>query len=213
MTLVLLSGGQDSTTCLFWALAHPGRVEALSVDYGQAHSRELVHAKRITDLARVPHHVIKVDLSGSIQSSLTTGSETTHGALPKSFVPGRNLWFLSLAAGVAMSRGLHTVTIGTNEVDFSGYPDCRPNTLAALETAIGLGLGQPMPIQAPLSGLSKKGIVEMAHSLGPLCWAALGLSWSCYLGGEYPCGTCPACAIRRKGFEEANLLDPYPHRG
>jgi 7-cyano-7-deazaguanine synthase len=200
--IVLLSGGQDSTTCLHWALER-GPVEALVVDYGQRHFREVGSAMTIANLAGVRLHQGSIEFP--VRSALIDGGPigTRPDGLPTTFVPGRNAALLALAAGLGPE-----VVIGCSSVDYSGYPDCRPNFLAAQEAALSLALDKPVTIHAPLLHLSKRETVLLAYKLGPECWNALGHSWTCYVGDERPCGECPACVLRAKGFAEAGYPDP-----
>lgn len=200
--IVLLSGGQDSTTCLYWALAR-GPVEALVIDYGQRHSREIESATLVAHRAGVRLHEGRVRFPA--RSALTDGGPiaTRPDGLPTTFVPGRNAAFLALAAGLG-----DEVVIGCSAVDFSGYPDCRPAFLVAQQRALSLALDREIAITAPLIDRSKAQTVRLARSLGDDCWEALALSWTCYRGGERPCGECPACVLRAKGFAEAGETDP-----
>lgn len=209
MAVVLLSGGQDSTTCLFWAMAR-GPVAALAIDYGQRHARELAAAERIAKFAGVPLHRAKLSfpfVSGLTDRDARIG--TRLDGLPTTFVPGRNAVFLALAAGVAKEEGHVSVVIGCSAVDYSGYPDCRPGFLMKQREALRDGLDMPtLEIVAPLVDRTKAQTVQIAYDLGPECWNALAHSWTCYLGGERPCGECPACVLRAKGFVEAGYPDP-----
>jgi 7-cyano-7-deazaguanine synthase len=214
--VTLFSGGQDSTTCLHWALAqwpHATHV-ALSFDYGQRHARELASAARIAALSDVEHRIVKVPINALGANALTDASvpvkEGTDGGLPSTFVPGRNLVFVSLAAGLVGSMGgPGAIVIGASAVDFSGYPDCRPAFVAAAELAVQLALGQSdVHVHAPLIERSKADTVRLARTLGTRCWRAVGISWTCYEGGHRPCGRCPACVLRARGFAEAGERDP-----
>lgn len=220
MTVVLLSGGQDSTTCLHWALsrfsarlADPGvhrSPVALAIDYGQRHIIELASAQFVAHAAGVPLHVAHVELPKGALAGLAVGAEITIAStgLPTTFVPGRNATLLSIAANLAYRIGSDTIVIGCSAVDYSGYPDCRSEFLATQARALAMGLDRPMNIVAPLIDRSKAQTVRLARELGPACWAALAHTWTCYLGGERPCGTCPACVLRAKGFAEAGEEDP-----
>lgn len=206
--IVLLSGGQDSTTCLFWALGK-GPVDALAIDYGQRHRRELDAARRIANEAGVQLHMAEMSLP--IPSALTSGAAigTRPDGLPTTFVPGRNGLFLWAAAGLAKTMGRESVVIGCSAVDYSGYPDCRPGFLLLQQEAIASGLEMPrFTIAAPLVDRSKAQTVRMMREYGRPAWRALGMSWTCYLGGDRPCGECPACVLRAKGFAEAGETDP-----
>lgn len=211
--LVLLSGGQDSTTCLCLARAQGNPVEAVSFDYGQRHSRELEAAGQIALLLGVRHTVLPVPalrlLKGNALTDPEVEVEHRPGCLPSTFVPGRNLIFLSLACSYAFSRGIKAVTIGVSEEDYSGYPDCRVDFTLAFEETIRLALEEPhFRILTPLIRMTKAESIRCMKALGADAWAALGLSWSCYEGGHAPCGVCPACKLRAKAFDEVGYIDP-----
>lgn len=202
-TVVLLSGGQDSTTCLHWALNRGGPVVSVCFDYGQRHARELVSAARVAEAAAVPLH--RIELRFLAPSALTSAEPigTRPDGLPTTFVPGRNAAFLALAAGLG-----DELIIGCSAVDYSGYPDCRPEFLTKQAEALSLALAKDILILAPLIDRSKAQTVALAARLGPDAWRALGMTWTCYQGGDEPCGTCPACVLRIKGFAEAGMPDP-----
>jgi 7-cyano-7-deazaguanine synthase len=208
--VVLLSGGQDSTTALAWAVKKYGRgnVHALSIDYGQRHAKEITAAVAIAKMLRAPHRVasVRVDLSGTLASGEPSTLAARIGASP-AMVPGRNLILLSMAAGYASSIGADVLIIGACEADAAAFPDCRPAFLIAAEGALGAALSEPMRIVAPLLALSKAATVAMARGI-PGCWEALALSWTCYAGGDVPCGECTACVARIKGFADAGEIDP-----
>ena len=217
--LVVLSGGQDSTTCLYWALSRFQRehVETLTFDYGQRHRIEIDCASTIARLAGVAHHTLPINTFSAIGgNALTSGtiavqdSSPDSSALPNTFVPGRNLIFLTFAAALAYTRGISHLVTGVAQTDYSGYPDCRLETLSALEKAINLGMESSITIHAPLMFKSKKETVLMARDLGAL--DALAYSHTCYNGLQPPCGTCPACRLRAKGFDEAGIPDPLLKR-
>lgn len=213
--LVILSGGQDSTTCLYWAIARFGRdhVQALTFDYGQRHRLELDCARQVAALAGVPHAVLPVNTFAAIGGNaliadavaVTAGLDPQTG-LPSTFVPGRNLIFLTFAAAYAYPRGIEHLVIGASQTDYSGYPDCREPALNALEQALRLGMDARFTVHAPLMWLTKKETVELAQALGAL--PALGHTHTCYNGQQPPCGECPACGLRAKGFAEAGIADP-----
>jgi 7-cyano-7-deazaguanine synthase len=213
--LVALSGGQDSTTCLYWALARygRGRVEAITFDYGQRHRIELDCAAEIAAYAEVPHVVLPIDTFPALGGNALMDAgepvpegETVNGELPSTFVPGRNLVFLTLAAAYGWPRGIDDLVTGTAQTDYSGYPDCRRATIDALERTLSLGLERDIRIHTPLMHLSKKETVLLADELGAI--AAMGLTHTCYRGERPPCGTCAACVLRAKGFREAGIPDP-----
>ena len=220
--LVLFSGGQDSTACLAWALDRFAHVETIGFDYGQRHNIELearlhvrsaLHeqfpkwADRLGD-----DHLLDLSLLGQISDTALTDQraiEMSAEGLPNTFVPGRNLLFFTFAATVAYRRGLSVLVGGMCETDFSGYPDCRDNTLRALQVAISLGLDAPMTIETPLMWLDKAQTWAMTAELGgePLTEIVVEHTHTCYLGERtqrhewgYGCGQCPACALRARGY-------------
>ena len=215
--VVVLSGGQDSTTCLFWAKRKfPGEIEAITFDYGQRHRIELESAARVASIANVPHKILPINtfntlggnaLTGEIEVSSELDSES---GLPNTFVPGRNLIFLTFAAAYAYQRKISNLVTGVAQTDYSGYPDCREKTIQALEKAINLGMESEVNIHTPLMFKSKKETVELARDLGAL--KAMGYTHTCYHGQQPPCGACPACILRAKGFEEAGIPDPLTAR-
>lgn len=211
--VVVLSGGQDSTTCLYWAMDRFGAqaVEALTFDYGQRHRIELECAARVADFAGVPHTTLPIDTFAALGGNSLTDAgidveDAPVGELPNTFVPGRNLVFLTFAAAFAWQRGISDLVTGVAQTDYSGYPDCRQETIGALVPALNLGMEREFEIHAPLMDLSKKETVEMARDLGAL--DALALTHTCYKGQRPPCGECPACRLRAKGFAEAGIADP-----
>jgi len=221
---VLFSGGQDSTVCLAWALRRYARVETVGFDYGQRHAVELKARERVRHglIARFPDwaarlgpdHLLEMRGFGQVaQSALTADRaiEMTERGLPSTFVPGRNLAFFIYAAALADRRGLTHLVGGMCETDYSGYPDCRRQTLDAMQAALNLGMERPFVIETPLMSLTKAQTWALAHELGGEALAALILeeSHTCYLGerGErhdwgYGCGTCPACELRAGGWRE-----------
>jgi 7-cyano-7-deazaguanine synthase len=213
--LVVLSGGQDSTTCLYWALERydAGNVETVTFDYGQRHRVELECAARVADFAGVPNRVLPIDTFAELGGNALTddaiavqpGIEETTG-LPNTFVPGRNLIFLTFAAAYAYGRNIGNLVTGVAQTDYSGYPDCRAATIAALQQALRLGMDFDVTIHAPLMHRSKKETVEMARELGAL--PAMAYTHTCYNGQRPPCGACPACKLRARGFAEAGVEDP-----
>ena len=209
----LLSGGQDSTTTLFWALSRFDSVHALILDYGQRHQIEIESAKKIASLTNTPYKVVKIPFFQELTVSALTGEgdvNTGHPlnpSLPASFVPGRNLIFLTVAAMYAHSLGALDICTGVCETDYSGYPDCRLSTMKALESAIRLGMEFSVKINTPLMDLNKAETVELAASL-PGCLEALKFSHSCYNGQYPPCGGCSSCKLRANGFREAGIPDP-----
>jgi len=215
--VVLLSGGMDSATCLAMASQRSQRVHALSVAYGQRHERELRAAHRLARRYGVARHVIlRLAMGPLLESSLTrrrrrlpTGGPRSD-RVPSTYVPARNTILLAVALGYAESHRLGSIWIGANAVDYSGYPDCRPEFLRAFERVARLGTragGQPgrgIRVEAPLIRLSKAAIVRRGTRLG-VPWA---LTWSCYSGGRRPCGRCDSCRLRARGFRAAGIADP-----
>jgi 7-cyano-7-deazaguanine synthase len=215
--LVILSGGLDSTVCMALAARDTDRLLALTFDYGQRHRVELQCAARVAAHYGAEHLVVTLDASRWGGSALTDPTieipEAAPGsdadAIPVTYVPARNLVFLAVAMGVSEARGADVVYLGVNALDYSGYPDCRPEFVRAFEAAAALALkrgveGNPVAVRTPLIALSKADIVRLGVSLG----APLHLTWSCYRGDDHPCGRCDACALRAKGFAEAGVLDP-----
>ena len=220
--LVLFSGGQDSTTCLAWALDRFERVETVGFDYGQRHRVELdcrapvraaVAGLKSQWAARLGEdHLIDLQALGAIsQTSLTQDMEIAMGeaGLPNTFVPGRNLIFLTFASALAYRRGLRRIVTGVCETDYSGYPDCRDDTMKALQVALNLGMERRFIVETPLMWIDKAQTWELAQALGgdALVEVVRRETHTCYLGerGElhdwgYGCGTCPACELRREGF-------------
>jgi 7-cyano-7-deazaguanine synthase len=221
--LVLFSGGQDSTACLAWALSRHARVETVGFDYGQRHAVELGARQAVRERIRreFPHwaprlgddHTLDIRSFGAIAETAMTAEraiEITDKGLPSTFVPGRNLVFLTYAAAFADRRGLSVLVGGMCETDYSGYPDCRRETIDAMERALNLGMAQDFRIETPLMRLTKAETWALAKGLGgePLVAITIEESHTCYLGERgtlhawgYGCGTCPACELRRKGFE------------
>src|SRR2546425_9761995 len=221
--LVLFSGGQDSTTCLAWALSRWERVETIGFDYGQRHAVELEARRRV--LARLSREfpswrtrlgedrVIDLRVLGEISETALTREvdiELGKSGLPNTFVPGRNILFFAVAAATAYRRGLQVLVGGMCETDYSGYPDCRDNTLKAMQLALSLGLAAPMTVETPLMFLTKAQTWALTASLGGDTLNALIVehTHTCYLGERgqrhdwgYGCGHCPACSLRRAGYE------------
>jgi 7-cyano-7-deazaguanine synthase len=221
--LVLFSGGQDSTTCLASALTRYEHVETVGFDYGQRHRVELEARVRVLAKLReafpawgaklgADHMIAMPELGQLSETALTRGTEIemTAAGLPSTFVPGRNLLFFTYAAALAYRRGLGVLVGGMGETDYSGYPDCRNATLEALECAIALGMDRDFKIEAPLMYVDKAATWAMAEALGGQALVDLVRveTHTCYLGDRstlhgwgYGCGTCPACELRKRGFE------------
>jgi 7-cyano-7-deazaguanine synthase len=210
--VVVFSGGQDSTTCLAWACARWPTVVAVTVNYGQRHQIELTAAREVTKLAGVEQVTLPCDSFRALGGNALTGSETVADGvradtgLPNTFVPGRNLILITLAAAFAWQRGITEIVTGVCETDYSGYPDCRASTMTALQAALRAGMDAPFTIHTPLMHLGKADTVRMIRDLGKMDW--LRHSHTCYRGERPPCGTCPACRLRAKGFAEAGIPDP-----
>lgn len=220
--LILFSGGQDSTTCLAWALERYQFVETIGFDYGQRHRVELDCRGSI--LARVrsenpawaqklgTDHLLDLTVLGAISDTAMTSEraiEFDANGLPNTFVPGRNLLFFTFAAAVAYRRGLQVLVGGMCETDYSGYPDCRDNTLKALQVAMSLGMDSPMVVETPLMWLDKAATWALAETLGGDQFVRLikEETHSCYQGDHtnfhewgFGCGQCPACDLRKNGF-------------
>ena len=213
--IALLSGGLDSATAAALAKAAGCRVIGLSFDYGQRHRRELQAAKEIAlSLNLLEHHTINVNLASWGGSSLTDATQTlpTDGvqedAIPSTYVPGRNTVFISIGLSLAEARGADRVVLGINAVDYSGYPDCRPDYLRAFQTLANLSSkvgreGRGPRLWAPLVEWSKQRIVEEALRLG----VPIESTWSCYSGGAVPCGRCDSCRIRDAALSAAGRAD------
>lgn len=222
--LIMFSGGQDSATCLAWALDRYDFVETVGFNYEQRHAVEMDYRKVVLENVRAvfpnwgaklgEDHIVDLSALGAIsETSLTRDVEITMDdvGLPSTFVPGRNLIFLNFAAAVAYRRGITTLIGGMCEADFSGYPDCRKETLDAQMQAISLGMDKGYTLETPLMHLSKAGAWDLAEKLGgqKLIELILEDSHSCYMGTRgtrydwgYGCGTCPACDLRAKGWAE-----------
>ncbi|MDH5620904.1 MAG: 7-cyano-7-deazaguanine synthase QueC [Gammaproteobacteria bacterium] len=213
--LVVLSGGQDSTTCLYWAIERFGREQVSSVtfDYGQRHRIELDCAKGIAEFAGISNVVLPIDTFAALGGNALTDPDITvragvnpESGLPNTFVPGRNLIFLTFAAALAYRQGIAHLVTGVAQTDYSGYPDCREETMSLLQETLQKGMESEVRIHTPLMHLSKKETVEMARALGAL--PAMALTHTCYNGERPPCGSCAACLLRAKGFAEAGVADP-----
>jgi 7-cyano-7-deazaguanine synthase len=222
--LVLFSGGQDSTTCLAWALSRYAHVETIGFDYGQRHAIEL--QVRPALLQKIPalapgwnerlgdDHMIDLSLIARISdTALTQDVEIAMQAngLPNTFVPGRNLLFMTVAATVAYRRGLDVLVGGMCETDFSGYPDCRDDTMKAMQVALNLGMATRLKVETPLMWIDKAATWRLAHDLGGAALVDLirADTHTCYRGERgalhdwgYGCGTCPACELRARGYRQ-----------
>ena len=222
--LVLFSGGQDSTTCLAWALARFAHVETIGFDYGQRHRIEMdVRLETLREMREAfaqwrdklgADHVVNLAVLGQISDTALTRDVAIayeKNGLPNTFVPGRNLLFLTFAAAVAYRRGLNVLVGGMCETDFSGYPDCRDNTMKAMQVALSLGFDQTLRVETPLMWIGKADTWALAASLGGAALTDLVIehTHTCYNGVRdtmhawgYGCGECPACTLRKAGFEK-----------
>lgn len=222
--LVLFSGGQDSTTCLAWALDRFECVETVGFDYGQRHRIELECRDTLRDQMRALNplwadrlgddHTISLAALGEISDTALTSSmqiEMAASGLPNTFVPGRNLIFLTFAAALAYRRGLKHIVGGMCETDYSGYPDCRDDTIKALQVALNIGMEKRFVLDTPLMWIDKAQTWQLAKDLGgrALVDVIVKDSHTCYLGERgalhkwgYGCGVCPACELRAKGYEK-----------
>lgn len=221
--VVLLSGGQDSATCLYWARQEFNVVAAVSVNYGQRHAVELEAAHAIARMAGVPWHLFTLPVLGELADSALVAparsvseahelgdAKAEGGTLPASFVPGRNALLLATAAAAAVKHRARHVVTGVCQTDYSGYPDCRREFIDAMERALTLAMPSsagPIEIHTPLMKLTKAETVHLARGL-PGCWDALALTVTCYNGQRPGCGSCPSCVLRAKGFAETGWSDP-----
>jgi len=228
--LVLFSGGQDSTVCLAWALSRFARVETVGFDYGQRHAAELTARPRILEKLRIAFplwsgrlgddHVLALDVLKTIGGSALTDDvkiEMGKNGLPTSFVPGRNLLFLTTAAALGYRRGISDLVGGMCETDFSGYPDCRDETVQATAKALSLGLAQDVKVHTPLMWIDKAATWKLAEELGggALVDLIVEETVTCYEGDRshrhdwgYGCGKCPACQLRATGYTQYRLGRP-----
>ena len=220
--LVLFSGGQDSTVCLVWALQRFAHVETIGFDYGQRHAVELevragirVRLSALSTAWRArlaDDHVVQIDALAAISETALTREvaiEVAETGLPTTFVPGRNLVFLAFAGAVAYRRGIKHLVAGMCETDYSGYPDCRDDTIKAMQLALTLGMDRRFVIHTPLMWIDKAATFALAHEIGgdPLIELLLDQTHTCYLGDRqhrhawgFGCGECPACRLRADGY-------------
>ncbi len=227
--LVVFSGGQDSTTCLIWALKRFGKVSALTFNYDQRHRIEIDRAKEIIELLNsrkegyfkglekgetIDHQIVDISFlsnvlqTAMIQDAVIERNEET--GLPSTFVPGRNILFLTIAAAIAYQKKIRHVITGVCQTDFSGYPDCRDATIKSLQATLRLGLDYDLIIHTPLMWKTKAETIKMMEKMG-----GLGLfkhTHTCYKGERPACGECPACELRLKGFKEAGMEDPLEYK-
>jgi 7-cyano-7-deazaguanine synthase len=201
--IVLLSGGLDSAVTLYWALSKGYKCNALIFDYNQRHRKEIFSAKRIADICKIPYTIFNLKLPWKGSSLLDkTKKIPVHKKIgkniPSTYVPSRNIVFLSIASSYADVLGANNIFIGANSVDYSGYPDCREGFLKSMQRTLNVGtkIGRDFRIQAPLLHLTKKQII----SLGAKLKVPFDITWSCYAGGKTPCGVCDSCKIRNEAF-------------
>ncbi|MBS4178757.1 7-cyano-7-deazaguanine synthase QueC [Lederbergia citrea] len=211
--IVVFSGGQDSTTCLFWAMEQFKEVEAVTFDYNQRHKLEIECAQNITNELGIKHHILDMSLLSQLApNSLTRDDievkEGEDGELPNSFVPGRNLLFISFAGILARGVGAKHIITGVSETDFSGYPDCRDNFIKSMNVTLNLSMDENMVIHTPLMWLNKAETWELADKLGAFQFVR-DKTLTCYNGViSDGCGECPACMLRKNG-----LTDYLQYRG
>jgi 7-cyano-7-deazaguanine synthase len=220
-SMVVLSGGQDSTTSLYWAKEKFKGVHAVTFDYGQRHKIEIESAKIIGRLAGIQGHEI-IDVT-DIMKTTSPLVDFTHevgqydsvgelpGGIEPTFIPCRNILFLTIAANRAVVKGIKDLVIGVSAIDYGGYPDCRPEFVLLMEETLRHGLEMKIRIHTPVISLSKKETVLLASKM-PGCMEALAYSHTCYEGKFPPCGKCHACLLRMKGFKEAGIEDPLTER-
>lgn len=220
--VVLLSGGLDSATALYWARARGYEARGLLFDYGQRHDRELRSAMALCQRLHIDFELVRFSLPWRGSSLLDASRPLPHPRsraeigrrVPSTYVPGRNAIFLAFGASYAEAEGCGAVVIGANALDYSGYPDCRPDFIRAMARAVTLGTragreGRPVRIMAPLLKLTKSQIVTLGLRLG----VPYELTWSCYQGGRQPCGACDSCLLRAQGFAGAGTADPALTKG
>jgi len=210
--VVLHSGGQDSTTCLMWALKKFKKVYIISFDYGQRHKTELKAAKAIAKKLKIPCKVIKLPFVKELTNNALTNPKLKIKAgknLPSTFVDGRNQMFLTVAAIYAKQKKIPNLVTGVCQTDYSGYPDCRDDFIKSLERTLRLAMGFPFKIHTPLMKLTKAESVKLMQKLGGI--KILKYTHTCYEGTRPACGRCPACRLRLKGFKEAGVVDPITY--
>jgi 7-cyano-7-deazaguanine synthase len=212
--VILLSGGLDSSTTLYYAISKGYDCHCLVFDYGQKHKKEIIQAKAVARKAGCQIFVVKISLpwkgSALLDNKILVpqGRSLSAKGIPVTYVPARNIIFLSFAASFAEAIGARTIFIGANAVDYSGYPDCRPEFIRSYQAMLARGLktsveGKSIRVMTPLIHLSKAQIVKLAVKLQ----VPLHLTWSCYNGGQNPCGVCDSCRLRAQGFAQAKIQD------
>ena len=210
--VVLLSGGMDSAATLYYVKSKGYKIHALSFDYGQRHKKEIALARKLAKNVKADWNLLKISLPWRGSSLLDKNirlPEKRKKGIPNTYVPSRNIIFLSYAVSYAEAIGADKVFIGANQIDYSGYPDCRASFLKSFATTVKKGTkrgveGRPVKIEAPFIRKSKQEIIKTAMDLG----VPLEYTWSCYKGAQVPCGECDSCLIRRKGFKKAGIKDP-----
>ena len=214
-SIILLSGGLDSATTLYYAKSKGFDTHALILDYGQRHKKEIRCAIAIAKKAKCSYHVVKIALPWKGSALLDMKINVPHHRnldaknIPVTYVPARNIIFLSFAASYAEAIGAKTIFIGANAIDYSGYPDCRPDFFAAYTKVLEQGLktgveGHKIQVETPLVNMTKAQIIRLGMKLN----VPYKYTWSCYSGGKKPCGQCDSCRLRAKGFEEIGKEDP-----
>lgn len=218
--LVIFSGGQDSTTCLYWAKSKWDKVFTVTFNYGQKHQIEIESARKICKLAGIDFDLVDIPNILRSSSPLLDSSQTLDkyekisdfkAGVQPTFIPGRNILFLTIAANIAMHHGAKNLVTGVCEEDFGGYYDCRHDYIQAMQIALNQGLfgtNEGLVIHTPLMHLNKAQSVELAKSLGDECLNALAYSHTCYDGKFPPCGKCHACLLRARGFTDSGIEDP-----
>ena len=212
--VILLSGGLDSSTVLYYAKANGYETHCLIFDYGQRHRKEILAAKKIAKLSKSPFHVVRIGLpwkgSALLDSTINMPVQGKMNVkdIPVTYVPARNIIFLSFAASFAEAIVAKHVFIGANAVDYSGYPDCRPAFIKSFQSMLAQGLktgveGKKIKVETPLIHLSKAKIIQLAAKLN----VPLSMTWSCYQGKQKPCGVCDSCRLREQGFIDAGIVN------
>jgi len=211
--IIILSGGLDSATVLFIAKRAGYKTFCLTFNYGQRHKKEILYAEHLARLTASPHKILKIRLpwkgSSLLDKNRPLPQNGIFGKIPTTYVPGRNTIFISFAVSWAEAAGAEAIYIGANAIDFSGYPDCRPDYFRKYQSLIDIATKKKgIELKVPLITKTKADIIKTGVSLGvPYQW-----TWSCYRGGKTPCGKCDSCRLRRKGFMEAGIMDPLEHR-
>jgi len=214
-TIILFSGGLDSTTLLYYAKDKGLDPACLIFDYGQRHRKEIQTAKKIATYSKSKYYIIKFMFPWKGSSlidkkmRIPTQKKAKEETIPSTYVPGRNIIFLSFAASFAETIGAREIYLGANAIDYSGYPDCRPSFIAAYQEVLKKGLksgvgGKPIKVSTPLLHKTKAQIIRLGLKLN----VPYDLTWSCYRGGKNPCGQCDSCFFRAKGFEATKTKDP-----